>query len=320
MSSDASISTLRFALRVANGFIVDLLTIFRQERDFTDALILASVVQSNSAPFAGDRVLQQNYAALDSPPPLDIRRPISINAIAASLGLPFETVRRRAKRLVAEGVCEAAPDGLRLCDATLISPGHRRAVEDTYATVRSLYGRLKRAGCLEIMGLPPNQVVSWPAAAPPVRIVWRSASDYVLRMMEHLLPNFPSLSRAFIVLAVVKSNTDGLPDSIRGAEGLEPGAFVADSYRRPARASDIAALLGLPHETVRRHLAALVEDGRCIRVKDGVVVPAVVLARQNVLNAWAANFRDLTRLFSELADLGVLALWDAELEREQSAA
>jgi hypothetical protein len=229
-------------------------------------------------------------------------------------------VRRRAKRLVAEGLCEAAPDGLRLCDAMLRSPGHRRAVEDTYATVRSLYGRLKRAGCLEIMGLPQNRVVSWPADAPPVRIVWRSASDYVLRMMEHLLPNVPSLSRAFVVLAVVKANTDGLPDSIRGAEGLEPEAFVPDSYRRPARASDIAGLLGLPHETVRRHLAALVEDGRCIRIGDGVVVPAVVLARPNVLNAWAANFRDLTRLFSDLADLGVLALWDAELELEQSAA
>jgi hypothetical protein len=186
--------------------------------------------------------------------------------------------------------------------------------------VRAFYERLKVNGCLELMNLPPPDGPGWSAESPPVRIVWRVASDYLLRMMEHLLPNFPSLSRAFIVLAVFRVNTHGLPDTIRGEDGLTPDDFVPDAYRRPARASDVAALLGLPHETVRRHLAALVEEERCIRVRDGFIVPATALARPNVVNASAANFRHLTRMFAELSELGVLALWDEAPQATSSAA
>lgn len=320
MIPDAPISTLRLALRAANAFIVEMLTACRGDRDFTDALILAALVQSNSAPLAGDIALQRRYGAFESPAPEHLRRPISINAVAVSLGLPFETVRRRTKRLIEANVCEVVPDGIRLRQTPLTSEKHRRALDEVYGLVRDLHQRFKRAGCLDLMGLPARGGAPWTDESPPVRIVWRVASDYVLRMMEHLLPHFDSLSRAFIVLAVVRANTDSLPDALRGGDGAEVEAFVPDAYRRPARASDVATLLGLPHETVRRHLAALVEDGRCVRVRDGVIVPAAVLARPNVLAAWGPNFRDLSRMFVELSDTGVLALWDGELAADQNVA
>ena len=320
MIPDAPISTLRLALRAANVFIIEMLTACRGERAFTDALILATLVQSNGAPIAGDVALQRRYGAFATPAPEGLRRPISVNAIAVSLGLPFETVRRRTKQLIAAGVCEVVSDGIRIPQAQLTSEAHRRALEAVYVLVRSLYQRLSRAGCIEQMGLPARGGPPWTDEAPPLRIVWRLASDYMLRMMEHLLPNFDSLSRAFILLAVVRANTDGMPDALRGADGAEVEAFPADGYRRPARASAVAALLGLPHETVRRNIAALVEDGHCLRVRDGVIVPATVLARPNVLNAWGSNFRDLSRMFAELSETGVLALWDSEPEAGQSAA
>lgn len=319
MIPDTPISTLRLALRTANGFIVEMLTACRSGRDFADALILMTLVQCNSAPIAGDVALQRRYGAFETPAPEELRRAISVNAIAASLGLPFETVRRRTKRLVADGVCEVCPEGILLRQAPLTSERHRHALETAYEQARTLYLRFRRAGCLELMALPPPGPV-WTDESPPVRIVWRAASDYVLRMMEHLLPNFHNLTRAFVVLAVVRANTDGLPDAVRGTDGAEAEAFVADNLRQPARASDVAAILGLPHETVRRNLAALVEEGRCVRVRDGVIVPASVLARQNVLNAWGSNFRDLARMFAELSETGVLALWDAELAADQTAA
>jgi hypothetical protein len=222
--------------------------------------------------------------------------------------------------LIAEGVCDVVPEGIRLRQAPLTSESHRRALQQVYELVRALYHRFKRAGCLELMGLPTQGGSPWTAPSPPVRIVWRVACDYVLRMMEHLLPNFQSLSRAFVILAVVQVNTEGLPDTVRGADGAEAEAFPPDYLRRPARASDVAAILGLPHETVRRNLALLVEEGRCERVRDGVIVPASVLARQNVLTAWGSNFRDLARMFAELSETGVLALWDREAEADQSAA
>jgi DNA-binding IclR family transcriptional regulator len=320
MADSTPISTLRFALRAANNFIIDGLASYQSRGDFTDALILATLVQSNSAPVSADPALQRRYATFESVAPDSLRRPISINAIAGSLGLPFETVRRRIKRMVAEGLAEVAPEGIRLVGVHLQSPRHQAALDSTYATVRALYERLKAGGCLELMNLPPQNGPGWSPEAPPVRIVWRAASDYLLRMMEHLLPNVPSLSRAFVVLAVFRVNTLTLPDSVRGGEGLTPDDFVPDSYRRPARASEVATLLGLPHETVRRHLAALVEEERCMRVRDGFIVPAAMLARPNVVHASGANFRHLARMFAELSELGLLALWDETPAAESTAA
>jgi len=320
MIPDAPISTLRLALRTSNVFVLEMLRICRCRRDFTDALILMTLVQCNSAPIAGDVDLQRRYGAFESPAPENLRRPISINAISASLGLPFETIRRRTKRMIAEGVCEVVPEGIRLRQGPLSSEQHRRALLEAYELARSLYHRLRRAGCLEAMGLPLQGGPPWTGEPPPVRIVWRVASDYVLRMMERLLPNFQSLSRAFIVMAVVQANTADFPDTVRGSDSAEVDAFPADYLRRPARASDVAAILGLPHETVRRNLAALVADGRCERVRDGLIVPASVLARQGVLNACGSNFRDLARMFGELRETGVLALWDAESGADQTAA
>ena len=101
MNDGTSIQTLRFALRASAGFTLDLLKIYRGDRDLADALILAALIQSSSAPIAGDPGLQRRYGVFAAPAPATMRRAISMNAVAASLGLPFETVRRRVKRLFA---------------------------------------------------------------------------------------------------------------------------------------------------------------------------------------------------------------------------
>jgi DNA-binding Lrp family transcriptional regulator len=320
MNSEPPISTLRLALRASNGFALDLLQIYRSDRDFTDALILAALVQSNAAPISGDAGLQRRYALFESPVPEPMRRAISINAISASLGIPFETVRRRIKRLVADGLCDATPQGVRYADEVLGSESHRRALEANYGAVRDLYLRLVRNSCLRLMELPPNAEAFGPGGPPPLRIVWRSSADYFLRMTEMLLPRFANLTQALVILEVVRANTLGMPDAIRGEDGLEPDAFPPDSYRRPVRTSEVAARLGLPHETARRNLLDLVADGRVQRVQDGFIVPAAVLARANVVAGWTANFRNLGRMFADLAETGVLARWDAEREAAESAA
>jgi DNA-binding Lrp family transcriptional regulator len=309
MTPVAPIPTLRFALRAAAGFAVDLLKIYRADRSFADAMILAALIQSNSAPLAGDQDLQREYAVFATPVPAALRRAISVNAIAASLGLPFETVRRRTKRLIADGLCEATPQGVRFSDEVLISAAHERALGAAYETARALYVRLCEVDCVQFMELPQNGDALM-GCEPPVRIVWRASADYFLRIMELLLPSFDSLTRAFIVLEVARANTEGRFNSALGQESLE--TEIPDTYRTPVRGSEVASRLGLPPETVRRHLAAVVEDGRCRRLHDGYIVPAAVLDGPNALGALSANFRNLGRMFAELAEIGVLARWDAE--------
>jgi hypothetical protein len=96
--------------------------------------------------------------------------------------------------------------------------------------------------------------------------------------------------------------------------------MVPDEFRRPVRASELAARLGLPHETVRRNLAEEIDAGRCLRVSGGFIVPAEVLTRAHVVAATGANFRNLGRMFGELAETGVLARWNAEAAADESAA
>jgi hypothetical protein len=311
------ISVLRFALRISTGYLVDLLTGARGERDFTDAIILAALMQSNTALLAGDLALQRRYGVFGSPPPAAVRRPISMSALSASLGLPFETVRRRMKRLVQAGVCETLPEGVRFTEASLRSVEHRRMLEATYDQTRSFYGRLRRAGCIELLSPPAG--AAWPAEELPLRIVYRAANAYFLRMMEHLVPRFANLTQAFIVLSVVRINTAAFPDTMRGGEGSGPEHFIPDSYRKPARVSEVAALLGLPSETVRRNLASLAGDAFCQRRPEGYIVPVEVLSRPNVLIAWDGNLRDLTRLFGDLGEAGVLAMWDSEPVERRAA-
>jgi hypothetical protein len=312
MIPDTPISTLRFALRTANGVILELMKIHRGSRDFTDAVILTTLVQCNSAPLSGRLDLQRAYATFERPVPQSTRRAVSINAVATSLTLPFETVRRRMKALIADGLAEATPHGVTLSDAYLRSDEHRRALDASYTAVRQLYERLGRGRCLPLVDLPPLAEPWGPPEQPPTRIVWRASADYLLRMMELLAPRFESLTRAFVVLEVARANTEGLPDALRGEEGVEPAAFVPDAFRRPVRVSEVAGMLGLPHETVRRNIAEEMGVGRCERVAGGFIVPASVLARPAVLEALTVNFRNVSRMFGELAEAGVLGRWEAE--------
>lgn len=313
MVRDAPITTLRLLLRIANAFALDFLTISRGERDFVDALILAALMQSKSARLDHDPQQQWTYAFFETPVPARLRRPISINALASSLSLPFETVRRRAKQLIAEGLCVATPEGLQLTDALVCSEAHRRALDEAYRLIKALYARLARAGCLE--PLDPLQLAAPfpPAEPPPLRIVWRAACDYFLRLVE-VLPQVSSVTQAFVIMEVFRASSEHLPDEVRGGEAAD--AVVPDSERRPVRASQVAARLGLPNETTRRNILQLQEAGLIRRQRDGYIIPADVLARPQMLQAWRANSLSLGRMFSELAATGVLARWDLE----QSAA
>jgi hypothetical protein len=317
MLRDAPITTLRLLLRIANAFALDFLAITRAERDFTDALVMSVLMQSISAGLGRDPQQQRLYAAFDTPVPAALRRRLSINATATSLALPFETVRRRTKRLVAEGVCEMMTDGLQITESLLRSAEHRRVLEETYRAVNGLYLRIARARCLDALDLPPYAEVYPPAADPPVRIVWRSVSDYFLRLIE-VMPVVANLTQAFLLMEVFRANTQHFSDAARGGDSVAVEAFIADSDRRPVRASEVAVRLGLPHETTRRNLLALVEEGRIQRIADGYIVPAATLAQPKAFHAWNANFLSLSRMFADLAQTGVLALWDLEAAQSMS--
>lgn len=295
--------------RLSVAFILDLVKATRHmNRELLDALIMAAIVQANIAPIVRDARLQQAYAGYDEGVPDGLRRPVSMNAVAHSLQLPYETVRRHITRLVAEGVCELGPRGAIVSAEVLESPGHRTMTLETYDRVREFYHRLRRLGELEgVQGAPARTSVH-----PPARLVGRVASDYVLRVLDMVTRQVGDLVGGLIFLDILRANTEGLADDDRGGPDPEPSGFVPDARRRPVRVSDLSTRLGIPDETVRRHAARLVEDDRCERTPAGLIVPARVLARPPVVQMMRDNYSSLRRMYAILAQLGVTAEWDRQ--------
>jgi biotin operon repressor len=80
--------------------------------DPIDALILSTVAVANVAHLNTDITLSQAFASIETPEPQGIKRPISRNAVAMSLGLSYETARRRIQELLNEGSLIEADGGL----------------------------------------------------------------------------------------------------------------------------------------------------------------------------------------------------------------
>jgi predicted transcriptional regulator len=73
--------------------------------DVLKSFIFAAILSANVKHITDDPVAALNYAALDQRLPFKQRKPVSINAISTSLGIPYETTRRYVLKLIEEGNC-----------------------------------------------------------------------------------------------------------------------------------------------------------------------------------------------------------------------
>ncbi|WP_296600796.1 DeoR family transcriptional regulator [Phenylobacterium sp.] len=260
--------------------------------DPLDALLVLAINQANIAPLTRDPEARARYGDINAPAPDDERRPVSINAVAASLGLAFETVRRRIRRLTAAQVCQLSGEGVVVPASFLISPGYVASVMQGHERLRRFYFELKAAGLLD--GLPaPN----FETDSVPVRAAARLLADYLLRACEGLMRES---GNAISVMLLVALLAPALAD-----EGRASGAPRTISVR------GVAMRLKLSAETARRHCAELAEDGLCIRASGGTLVPEDALGRPGLRLLLAENAANVQRLMAGLAERGVVQAWEA---------
>lgn len=295
--------------RLSIELIVDVADIARNGGSLLDLLLLIAVVEANVAPINQDPVLQQKYGGLGAPPPDELRRPVSINAVAASLGQPFETVRRRLNALAAQDECVIGPKGVMVPAARLQSDDYARILTLRYARVRQLYVELKAAGGLDDMHADtrPGPEPADPLAEAPVRLVNRLLSEYSLRALDLLGRRVGDPLTALILLSLGKLNLRNLTTAQRLANYPHP-----DELRVPVRRSELARHLALPAETVRRRLVDLEARGYCRTGPGGVVFAierTVLPEAQRLLHD---NNVNLMRMMSRLKRYGVLDYWDCE--------
>jgi hypothetical protein len=292
----------RLVSRLTNEYILWFLGEIRQgfEGDVVKAIIFLAVTQANVRHIDAAAGAEAGWTELDNPPPDNLRRPVSAGAVAVSLGLPKETVRRKIRELVSARFCILAPGGVVAPRRVFLRSGNMAGLKRNAAHLQTLFSVLAAYDVGFVRGY------SLGSGEARLRQLGRISSDYTLRAATTLRALFGGeLLAGLIFLAINVANVRHLSEEPNGryltAEDPPP-----DTERRPISALGLSRDLGVPAETVRRHVRQLEAAGYCVSVKGGVVVPTEVLMQPKFKTAVADSARHLVWLLEELVRVGVL--------------
>lgn len=282
-------------MRLAGRLVLDHVTVARFGFDLVDALVLMTITQANVEQITRDSELQRLYATYDQLPPDEMRRPISVNAVAQSLGIPFETVRRRVVKMSLLGILKSSSQGVITPSPMVLNRRHRLALESAYSRACSLHEDMDRKG----LGEAYDAATVW-QGPEPLRLVARVSADYLLRLVHLLMSETGDTLAATVWLAIFCDNVavDGR-GTARGIPGVQKPMSMAALSRR----------LRLSNETVRRRVASLVAQDVCKQSGNTVVVDASVLARPGVQRLLTRNRQDVRRMYMTLAEYGIPQRW-----------
>jgi DNA-binding Lrp family transcriptional regulator len=300
-------SILRIAARISNAFVLDLVKLGMHRRDVIDPLLRTALLQANEGHMIRDPELRRRYATLDDDVPDNLRRPASINAIATSLGIPFETARRRIGAMAEAGICIITANGVIVSSAATNAPAYRTACAVQFEKLHNLYGRLR---AIEFLEAPRPPSIPFDPSNPPYRLAGRIVVEYVLRFTEPITRHIRDVVTGLTLMELILANTEELDGGLVSAEDLGSEGVLADSFRKPVSITALGRRLDIPHETTRRHVQRLLDRGLCVKVHGGYIVPAEALARPPFMQMWLDNQIHLNRLFQSLDEFGVLAIWE----------
>ena len=139
----------RLVSRVTADFFLRYADLMAQRFDgsFQRGIIFLAVVQANVAHLGHLSDDSLRYANIESPPPDSLRRPAPINAIANSLSLPYETVRRHVHGLIKDGYCvKVRGKGVIVPSRVLESEENLQSLRRSYEYLRGMLAILRRAG------------------------------------------------------------------------------------------------------------------------------------------------------------------------------
>jgi len=135
----------RLALRASTRFFlksVELLTRAVSEGDVLRGIIFLAVVDANTRHLRPSDSVSQTYSSTSDSVPDELRRPISVHALALELALPYETTRRHINALIKQGLCIRAETGILVPGAVLardaVTAAHRRNIENLRVLFRDL--------------------------------------------------------------------------------------------------------------------------------------------------------------------------------------
>lgn len=251
--------------------------------DILNAAIMTAIMDANIGHLDADPVFAWRYARYEQVPPDGFRRPITIRAVAARLGLPYETARRRIDRLMAVGRCAHAEGGVYA--PTIYEPRHETSAVANRLAVRTLLRDLR-------INVPE---IDWPIVAaldggdatPPLRLINRRCAAFAVEVLPRLSTLCGGYDEALVYLGFVEATG-------RSGDG-EPWPSL--------RMSPLARSLGLPVASVRRRTQALAIAGLVTSTPAGYCAQPSSSMQADVSGVATAILSRLHLLFVQLARL-----------------
>jgi DNA-binding transcriptional ArsR family regulator len=271
------------------------------DSDLVTALTFLTISRANVRELTDAGLGAQDFAALEAVPPDELRRGVSVYAVARDLGIPYETVRRHVRKLRDKGVVDAGAEGLTIPRQVYAAPNQIEAVAQNWELVRAFVADAIRFG-----------LVAPGPGAPPVADVRRQA---VRLSIAYFLDSLGVIGRALeqdalsamVFLAIGRGNVGHfVHDPATQAAYGSVAAIPPDDVRRPVSAYAVSRGLNLPYETTRRYGLKLVEQGWIERTSNGgLLVPASVVARPGMIQG-VVDLAETTQAFlAEMLALGV---------------
>ena len=218
----------------------------------------------------------------------------SVNALAASLSRPFETVRRHVIGMIDDGVCQRADTGVVLAPSSARASDVLGFYRDTADLLLGLAGRLDEAG------VPLSRPTT--VANDQLGPVIKAALDIGLVALEN-----NEHSHWFeLVLhgALIYENGRDIMGS--PALAREYGNTVLpDELRASVKIRMLAGTYGMPYATVRRHIDTMLSTGRVLKQRSGYILNTEWTGRDERIEMSNRTVDYLLKQFRALASAGV---------------
>lgn len=138
----------RLALRASTTYLLHSVDLMARVvgGDILRGVIFTAVADANVRHIRPGDAVGQSYSEASDQVPDELRRPISVHALALELDVPYETTRRHVNALIAAGLCERAETGIVVPSSVIARDQVSLALRRNFENLRRLVGDLREGG------------------------------------------------------------------------------------------------------------------------------------------------------------------------------
>lgn len=138
----------RLALRASTTYFLHSVDLMSRVvgGDILRGVIFTAVVDANVRHIRPGDLVSQTYSEAGDQVPDDLRRPISVHALALELDIPYETTRRHVNALIEDGYCVRTESGVMVPGQVLARDQITTALKKNFDNLKRLVRDLREGG------------------------------------------------------------------------------------------------------------------------------------------------------------------------------